>query len=420
MVVETFPLVLGAMLSLCFLPPQIAEDEGVDEVNPTAEREAEMGTRLEAFNLSRELEEGRYDREGGTFTFDRKEELQQVTDRWLDEVDAGTSEAKMTAKNLAKMRENNEKLAEDAKRVYDPKSLLRELFGLLGNTNETPNAAMRRLGGITQGNKRSRDLLPHERKARKAAAKKAEEEAAAKKAEDTQNKPKGGESRVFDAEWGTWKKKEQEGTTSTSTNGGTRGMEPAAIPAALKRAREQEDTAGPQRRKLDATQLGIKGVDRISELCNLLLELGHFEIYDTPQCRLLPADAVDPVADKKEKVDELLADLEGDSDDEPPSGPSGPGPAVLGLSKATSPVAKAAGAGPAAPPPPPQLTEREGPFFQYVLNGQTYGPFPARQMLAWTVLFKGKGLQVRNCSLTNQPLEDSWRKFDDVDFALYA
>ena len=162
-------------------------------------------------------------------------------------------------------------------------------------------------------------------------------------------------------------------------------------------------------------------MDRISELCNLLLELGHFEIYDTPKYRLLPADAVNPEREKKEKVDELLADLD-DSDDEEAAAagavaPAGPGSAPASAKAASSPKAAAPAVAQAVVP---QFTERDGPFFQYVLNGQTYGPFPARQMLGWAVLFKGKGLPVRNCSMGNQPLEDTWRKYDEIDFGLYA
>lgn len=63
------------------------------------------------------MAEGRMDRETGMFNFDVKEELQGVTDRWLDEVDKGAKEAKMTEKDIEKIRERQIKLAEDTKRA---------------------------------------------------------------------------------------------------------------------------------------------------------------------------------------------------------------------------------------------------------------------------------------------------------------
>ncbi len=71
--------------------------------------------KLEGFNLKRELEEGRWADEKDTFVFNERDELKATTDRWLDEVDKGSLEAKLSAADIAKLKEQDEEAKERAR-----------------------------------------------------------------------------------------------------------------------------------------------------------------------------------------------------------------------------------------------------------------------------------------------------------------
>ncbi len=71
--------------------------------------------------MDREMEEGRFDEGEGVFQFDEVRQLKEVTDMWLDEVDKGTKEAKMTDKDIRLIRERE---AEEAEKNRGMLSLL--------------------------------------------------------------------------------------------------------------------------------------------------------------------------------------------------------------------------------------------------------------------------------------------------------
>eukprot|EP00392_Amoebophrya_sp_AT5.2_P008895 g8923.t1 len=220
----------------------VGEGEGVREEAPVMEREADHGYRLEAFNLDREMEEGRFDDQEGAFVFDKVEELKQVTDRWLDEVDKGTKEAKMSEKDIRLIREKQSDKSEEGRKKapLELGELKRELCLLLGtpaNPNETPADGMRRLNreatardqarglavgtgaaassssapGGAGGARKKELLLPHERKRRKLEKERAKAAGGTTAAANGTTAPTPlaegaatGAKRVYDPVWGTW------------------------------------------------------------------------------------------------------------------------------------------------------------------------------------------------------------------------
>ncbi len=220
---------------------------------------------------------------------------------------------------------------------YDPKKLFLDLCAILAHDAETPNMALGRLNpSQASPSVGSRSLLPGERKRRKE-AKEAEEEkkrrdseAARESAQAGVGKPK---RRVWNAEWGTWvdaagndapesSKRPRSDSANGTADGATGGATDAnSMDVAVGTARK--------RIKLDTPTAAHLEIGRISELCNLLIELGHFHVYDTPRIQLRPKGAEKEEQDRKAKQDELARDFL-DSDDEEEAAPaaSAPGPAA--------------------------------------------------------------------------------------------
>ncbi|CAD7974053.1 unnamed protein product [Amoebophrya sp. A25] len=470
----------------------VGEDEGTKEANPTVEVEHAHGYKLEGFNMDRELEEGRIDDREGAFVFDVKDELRAVTDRWLDEVDKGSKEAQMSNKDLSLMREREQALVDEMKVTYDPSRLKKELSGLLLH-GETPSAAMSRLnttssstpgassrsaagasannaaksnfsvGGSSSSS--SKFLLPHERKKRKL-----EKQAAEKRAAEEQQKSAttGGKKRkVFDPVWGVWVEEKDK----TSATGEQEDKTSAPAPDGL--SLKNEVLAGPRRALVvsEATKLEARNkaeeAGRIGELCNLLLELGAFDIYETPKEKIYTEEnRVADVKKEEKKTAEMsdmmkdLLDDDDDEDDEDEGAPGAPGGgAGVGAPSATTTSSGGAGVGAAgvngartsAPtsgpttgtsssstgascngattttsstsakvPASKKLTEKDGPFWQYQMGTDIHGPFTSGLMLTWKPLLSGKGLQVRSCDLKNIAMDPNWKKYEEIDFGLYV
>lgn len=122
-------------------------------------------------------------------------------------------------------------------------------------------------------------------------------------------------------------------------------------------------------------------LDRVAALCNLLMELGRLDIWETPRERMVSA------ADREVAVAAV-----------------GPNIAVSSSPSANS------------------TNSNAGPFWQYKIGDQEqfHGPFPAGMLLLWTPMLKDKGVHVRSCDGEGKPLEDRWQPYESVDYALYT
>ncbi|CAD7938498.1 unnamed protein product [Amoebophrya sp. A120] len=401
----------------------VGEGEGIREENPTLDREQELGYRLEAFNMDREMEEGRFDEGEGVFQFDEVRQLKEVTDMWLDEVDKGTKEAKMTDKDIRLIREREAEEAEKNRVNYNPERLKRELADLLA-ASETPGDAMRRLnreagireastttGGSSSSStagSSSKFLLPHERKKRK--LEKQQQGVAGTNGNSTADGKNGSGSkvetnkskRVFDPVWGTW-------TTSSGASSGVAGQPQLAAGEVF--------APGYKKRVVDVKLKGAEDASRIGELCNILLELGAFDIYDIPKEKIVPPEVRKA---QTAQMNDMMKDLLDDSDDEEEGGASKNG-AVPG-NKSSPPAAPAVpgagGAGPASATSSSGASTTSSRKWQYQLNGQTYGPFEGAMMKIWEPMLKGKGLKVRVVDAQGRPTDAHapWGNYDETDF----
>eukprot|EP00744_Colponema_vietnamica_P019757 GILI01027987.1.p1 GENE.GILI01027987.1~~GILI01027987.1.p1 ORF type:complete len:361 (-),score=85.00 GILI01027987.1:56-1138(-) len=124
----------------------LKDEDDVDEADPE-EGFTETGFRIEPFNMKREMEQGYFD-EFGTYHEKRNED--DVTDPWLEEVDAGRISFKSKELKSVQVTEAARTKKEEADKTpavsaRDLPSIKASLCCLL-QSGETPSQALRRLG----------------------------------------------------------------------------------------------------------------------------------------------------------------------------------------------------------------------------------------------------------------------------------
>lgn len=311
-----------------FTADSVREDQGCDFDAPDRESALDFGYTIEPFNMRRENTEGHFDEDG--MYIEHKEDMKKLRDAWLDTVDQGHATAKIDPKDVNKLSDEQKRLMDTAlvyeKITNDDEEEVGEMEPPIARIDVRPFVYELCV-----------TLQPQETPS-----------------EAMRRLKKGGET---DGTFTIRKKRKTEKGDA----------QPVSAPSAA------STTKAP--------------LDRVTELCDVLLQQGMYDIYTTPRedlatLLMVPAESVPEVAESTEAADD-------------------------------SNVAK--------PEQQPQPVG-DGPFWQYKFPGseETHGPFASNAMLLWKHHLVGKNLQVRCVSATGEAQEDIWREYESIDFALYS
>jgi hypothetical protein len=388
----------------------IGEDEGCDFDAP--ENAADMGYALEPFNMRREKQEGDFDADG--HYVHNIETLKAVTDKWLDTVDQGEKEA--IFQNNKVLAEAKDKFNPKAAKLENPETLIQELATML-NQGENPTQALKRFAGELKPAPAG-PKLPHEKRKEKAqqAAK-----AAAPKAKKGPRKKltEFGDYIIVGAAEDDKAAAEAGEKNSNAENKSTNVPEEEAKSV----KRPAEDMPPPKRPRKDDSK--NRNNDRVTEICDQLLQQGYFDVYQTPAEKLgemekatpdLEPDEDDDDDEDEEKGKKKKGDKDSDDEDEGEEIAKMAGMQEEQEEEEVEDAEMADGEG-------GDILDLLGDMqaegmtgdselwqYKWTADGEVFGPFKTEQIYAWKSggMFMGDGVLVRQIDADGNPI-DEWQ-----------
>jgi hypothetical protein len=414
-----------------FSAKDIGEDEGIDYDAP--ESAADMGYALEPFNMRREQQEGEFDADG--HYVHNIETLKSVTDKWLDTVDQGEKEAMF--QNNKTLSDAKDKFNPKAAKLEDPETLVRELGAML-NPGETPMQALKRFAG-QQKAAPSAPKLPHEKRKEKAQQL---AKAAAPKARKGPRKKltEFGDYVVVGAAAEASDKADADADDRPSNAENKSTNVPEAEEAKTLK-RPADDMPPPKRLRKDDSK--TRNNDRVTEICDQLLQQGYFDVYETAAEKLGEMEKATPDVEpdhdqEEEEEDEEKGKKDGDKEESDDDGEEMA--KMLDRAEGREDVEMEDGEeGGIADMLGDMQPDGEGGDFMDLLgdmqadaqdsslwqykwsnDGEVFGPFKTEQIYAWKSggMFMGDGVWVRQIDADGNPI-DEWQnmKSDPVPAA---
>jgi hypothetical protein len=397
----------------------IGEDEGIDYDAP--ESAADMGYALEPFNMRREKQEGDFDADG--HYVHNIETLKAVTDKWLDTVDQGEKEAMFQSNQT--LADAKEKFNPEAARLENPETLIQELGSML-NPGETPTSALKRFAGQQRAGPAA-PKLPHEKRKEKAQQL---AKAAAPKAR------KGPRKKL--TEFGDYvvvgAAEDKAASDKAETDAENKSTNVPKDEEAKTVKRPAEDMPPPKRPRKDEAK--NKSNDRVTEICDQLLQQGYFDVYQTVSEKLGQMEKATPDLDPEEDEEEDEEDEEkGKKDGEEDSDDDNEkmeqtNRVLLGEGQEAEDVEMEEGEGGGIADMlgdlepdgeggdildmlgDMQANAQDSSLWQYkwATDGEVFGPFKTEQIYAWKSvgMFMGDGVWVRQIDADGNPT-DEWQ-----------